>query len=191
MRYVKVVDGMTSNAGGFKYKLNEVNVAKVWNPKTFDPEKMGGFNFSTITKILRWVHRGNTIYDVIIPDDAEVIDCPSKNCPHGIFRANKIILTNPRKLTEEVVLDLYKKSKLPLNTYYQCLVVLLYKHYMSVIDEIIKDKIDKNNIDDCIKGFEQMIADKHDGKEPNFVYDDLWPEAKDVYDKLLKIKNNK
>ena len=25
-------------------------------------------------KIIRWLHRGDTLYDVIIPEDAEVID---------------------------------------------------------------------------------------------------------------------
>ena len=38
---------------------------------------MGGFNFSTEDKILRWLVRGNTIYDVVILEDAEIIDCPS------------------------------------------------------------------------------------------------------------------
>ncbi len=30
---------------------------------------MGGFNFSTEDKILRWLVRGDTLYDVIIPED--------------------------------------------------------------------------------------------------------------------------
>ena len=46
------------------------------------------------------------------------IDCPSENCPHGVFRANKIIMKNPRKVTENMVLDFYKKSNLPEKTYY-------------------------------------------------------------------------
>lgn len=32
-KYVKVMDGLKSNAGNFEYKLNEVNIANNWNPK--------------------------------------------------------------------------------------------------------------------------------------------------------------
>lgn len=71
-KYVRVMDGIKSNAGGFEYKLNEVNVAEKWDTTTLEPEQMGGFNFTTEDKILRWVHRGDTIYDVRIPEDAEV-----------------------------------------------------------------------------------------------------------------------
>lgn len=37
-----------------------------------------------------------TKYDVAIPDDAEIIDCESTSAPHGVFRSNKIIITNYR-----------------------------------------------------------------------------------------------
>ena len=67
MKYLKLVDGLKSNANGFEYKIGEINVAEIWNPSTFDPALMGGFNFSTDDKILRWIHRGDTIYDVEIP----------------------------------------------------------------------------------------------------------------------------
>lgn len=152
--YIKLLDGSKSNAGGFEYKIGKVNVADNWNPTTSDPKLMGGFNFSTDEKILRWIHRGDTVYDVIIPEDAEVIDCPSNNCPHGVFRSNKIILNNPRKVTEEMVMDYYEKSDLPENTYYQCIVV------------------------------------KHDGSEPVFNYNDLWEEAKEIYNILINIRDN-
>lgn len=72
--------GIKSGANdNFKYKINELNVSNNWNPATNDPKEMGGFNFSTEDKILRWLVRGDTLYDVIIPDDAEVIDCPSES----------------------------------------------------------------------------------------------------------------
>ena len=106
-KYVRVMDGLKSNAGGFEYKLDEVNVANNWNPKADTPDEFGGFNFGTEDKILRWLHRGDTIYDVIIPDDAEVILC---NDEKGVYRSNKIIVTNPRKITDNMVLELYKKQ---------------------------------------------------------------------------------
>lgn len=40
-KYVRVMDGTKSNAGGFEYKLDKVNIAKLWNPKMMDTDKMG------------------------------------------------------------------------------------------------------------------------------------------------------
>jgi len=188
-KYIKLIDGLKSNASGLQYKVDEVNVADNWNPTTFDPVMMGGFNFSTEDKILRWIHRGDTVYDVEIPKNAEVIDCPSQNCPHGVFRTNKIILSNPKKLTEDMVMRYYKISDLPEKTYYQCIVVMLYKNYINIAKQIIEDKVSKNNIDECIYEFERMISDKHDGTVPIFNYDGLWQEAKEIYHILLSIKN--
>ena len=111
-KYVRVMGGVISNAGGFNYKLDEINIATIWNPAFLEPEKMGGFNFSTEDKILRWLHRGDTIYDVIVPEDAEIIVCDEEK---GIYRANKIIVTNPRIITDDLVLDLYKKTTLSNN----------------------------------------------------------------------------
>ncbi len=189
-KYLKLVDGVKSNASRFEYKIGEINISDVWNPNEIDPKLMGGFNFSVENKILRWVHRGDTIYDVEIPEDAEVIDCPSQNCPHGVFRSNKIILLNPRKVTEEMVMDFYFKSDLPQKTYYQCIVVMLYRNYTNVAKQIIKDKVNKENIEECINEFELMITEKHDGIKHIFNYDELWQDAKDIYDILLNIKNN-
>lgn len=43
-KYLKV---MFDNKGiNFEYRIDEVNIAETWNPNTFDPKKMGGFNFS-------------------------------------------------------------------------------------------------------------------------------------------------
>ena len=187
-KYIKLIDGLKSNAGGFEYKIDEVNVADNWNPTTYDPASMGGFNFSTDEKILRWIHRGDTVYDVIIPNGAEVMDCPSENCPHGVFRSNKIILTNPKKVTEKMVMDFYEKSDLPEKTYFQCIVVMLWKNYISVAEKIISDKVNMYNIDTCINEFERMISDRHDGTEPKFDYESLWDDAKKVYNLLLSIK---
>ena len=50
-KYVRVMNEKKSDAGGFEYKLNEINVSNNWNPKENEPDKMGGFNFSTEDKI--------------------------------------------------------------------------------------------------------------------------------------------
>lgn len=157
-KYVRVMDGLKSNAGGFKYKLDEVNIAKKWNPSNLDPEEMGGFNFGTEDKILRWLHRGDTLYDVIIPKDAEVILVDDVK---GIYRANKIIITNPRIITDEMVLDLYKKTTLSDKIIAQCLMTLIWKNRLEISKYIIKDRVNLKNIDEIFEEFINYAGDKN------------------------------
>ena len=188
-KYVRVMDGLKSNASGQEFEIGKVITSNLWNTSTRDPEKMGGFNFSTEDKILRYIFRGDTIYDVIIPDDAEVIECDSKNVPHGIFRSNKIIVTNPRTITEDMVIELYKKSTLPINTYFQCIYCLLFKKYINASKYIIKDVVNNDNVDDAIREFEEFAIRSKNNDTNTFSYDKLFPEAKEIYDILKEIQS--
>jgi hypothetical protein len=156
-KYVRVMFGTTSGANGFEFKENEVNVAEHWNPNETEPDKMGGFNFSVEDKILRYLVRGNTICDVTLPDDAEVIDCPSNSCPHGIFRANKIIISNIRPMTDEIAMEIYKKTELPEKSYFKSFAGCAVRGYKNTTMQIIKDKVNKNNIDEAISEFEDFV----------------------------------
>lgn len=178
-KYVRVMDGIKSNASGFEYKLDEVNIAKLWNHNTMEPDKMGGFNFGTEDKILRWLHRGDTIYDVIIPDDAEVILCDENK---GVYRANKIIVSNPRKITDNLVMDLYKKTTLSNKILADCLVTLIWKDRIEISKYIINDMINKNNVDEFYTEFINYSS-KND-----FENDELKAKYKELEDMLLKIK---
>ena len=154
-KYLKVMFG---NKGvNFEYKIDEVNIADNWNPIALEPKEMGGFNFSTEDKILRWLVRGYTIYDVIIPDDAEVVDCPSESAPHGVFRTNKIIITNPRVMTDDLAMYYYKISDLPEKSYYKSLAGCAIRGYINTCRQIIKDKVNKDNIDVVISEINDFI----------------------------------
>ena len=179
MKYVRVMDGLKSNAGCFEYKLDEVNSSDNWNPNANSPEEMGGFNFGVEDKILRWLHRGDTIYDVIIPDDSEVIMC---NEDKGVYRANKIIVTNPRKLTEELIIDLYKKNTLSDKIIAECLVTLIWRDRSSIAKYIIDDRVNNDNIDIIINRFMEYSSNG------NFNYDELHPSIKEIYDYLIERK---
>ena len=158
LKYVRVMDGLKSNAGGFEYKLDEINIAEKWNPNSLDPEEMGGFNFGTEDKILRWLHRGDTIYDVIIPDDAEVINVDKEK---GIYRSNKVIVTTPRKITDEMVIDLYKKSTLSDKIIAQCLLTLIWKNRIEISKYIIKDRVNLDNVNEILEEFVNYAGDKN------------------------------
>lgn len=148
-KYVKVMFGTSSHAGdtGFSYKIGEINVADIWNPKSEDPRETGGFNFSTKDKILRWLVRGDTMYDVVIPEDAEVIEVDSESAPHGVFRTNKIIIKNARLVTDKMAMKLYKKSNLPEKSYFKAMAGCAVRGYTKTVEKIIKDKVNKKNID--------------------------------------------
>lgn len=179
MKYLKVVRNTASSNGNFQYKVNELNVASNWNPRGKTGEEMGGFNFSTEDKILRWLVRGNILYDVVIPADAEVLDCESKATPHGVFRTNKIILTNPRKLTDDIAMDLYLKAKLPEESYYKSLAGLMILGFKNTCMKLINDRVNKDNIKEVLSA----IADFWHPSEKDF---DL-TTYKQIYDYLTKI----
>lgn len=167
-KYVKVMFDTTSGANpNLRYKINEINIADKWNPKAANPKEMGGFNFSTEDKVLRWLVRGDTIYDVEIPKGAEVIDIENESAPHGVFRSNKIILKNPRKVTDEMAMELYKKSNLPEKSYYKALAGLAVRSHKKTAIQIIRDKVNKNNIDLVLSEVNNFLNSKKEKEVGN------------------------
>ena len=175
-KYLKVIDGLKSNAGGFKYKLDKVNIAPIWNPNADNPESFGGFNFSDEEHILRWLHRGDTIYDVIIPDDAETVLVDEEK---GIYRTNKIIIINPKSITDDIVLNLYKKNTLSNKIIAECLLTLIWKNRLEISKYIIKDRVNFDNVDEILEEFENYAG------EENLSYE----SSKIIYNILKEIKS--
>lgn len=102
-KFVKVMFG--NKGANFEYKIGEINIANNWNPSAENGKDFGGFNYADETCIIRWLHRGNIIYDVEVPDDADNIKIEGATT---IYRCNKIILNNPREVNDEMALDFYK-----------------------------------------------------------------------------------
>ena len=158
-KYVRVMDGLKSNAGGFEYKLNEINISQSWNPEAHSGKEFGGFNFTTESCILRWLHRGSTIYDVEIPKDAETVKIEGATI---LFRTNKIIVKNPRKVDDDLALHYYEISNIPEKSYYKALGAVAVMNYKKTALKILKDKVNKNNINEVLKEWNEFID--HDGK---------------------------
>ena len=182
-KYLKVMFGNTSGAkSSLNYEVGGINVAKTWNPKAEEPQEMGGFNFSTEDKILRWLVRGDTLYDVEIPSDAEVVEVESASAPHGVFRTNKIIIKNPRIVTDKIAMELYKKSNLPEVSYYKSLAGCAIRGYKKTCLKIIEDKINKDNIDLVLKEINDFVTPYiSSGTSSNGTY---------VYEEVMNILNN-
>ena len=179
-KFVKVMDELNSNAGDFKYKLNEVNIANNWNPTANSGKDFGGFNYCSEDCILRWLHRGNIIYDVEIPKDAENIKIEGATT---IYRTNKIIIKNPRKVDDDLALYFYKISNIPEKSYYKALGVVSIMNYTKTAHEILKDKVNKENINEVLDEWNNFIS--HDGKNDRKTICSLVDE---IERKLYKIK---
>lgn len=184
-KYVKVMFGTSSGANGFEYKIGEINIADYWNPTAENPKDMGGFNFSVEDKIIRWLIRGDTIYDVEIPEDAEVIDVPHPSTPHGVFRSNKIIIKNPRAITDDMAMELYKKSTIPEKTYYKAMVGCAIRGFMNTAIQILNDRVSRENVEVAISEFIDFCTNRDTGI---FNENELGPNTRRIYDELLKIK---
>ena len=166
-KYVKVLYGTTSGAkANYQYKINEVNIATNWNPNATTAKDFGGFNYCSEDCIVRWLHRGDTIYDVTIPEDAENIKLEGATT---IYRTNKIMISNPKKVNDESALHYYKVSKIPEKSYYKTLAVVSIMNYQKTAYQIIKDKIKKENIDTALEKWNDFIlhGNKSNKKEEN------------------------
>ena len=180
MKFVRVMDKDVSNASGLKFKIGEVNISTEWDSNATTLDTIKGINFSTKGSIIRWIRRGDTLYEVELPEDAEVIKCPGTFTPDGIYRTNKIIVKNPVPLTEEVVMNLYKKSNIPEKTYHDVLAILAIRGFEKVCMQLIKDRVNKDTIDEFLNGY--IDFGKNDIKDNNF---GLYEKYKD---KLIEIK---
>ena len=179
-KYVKVLFGNVSSADeNLTYKIDEVNVSDNFNPQAKDAKEMGGFNFSTLDKILRWLVRGDTLYDVSFPDDAEIIGIDSKAAPNGVLRTNKIIISNPRKIDDDLALYLYEKSNIPEESYFKALAGLMIRGHYNTSLRLIRNKINKSNIKDVLKEINNFYVPSEDDKRANL----------EVYNSVLDILN--
>lgn len=183
MKYVKVMDGLKSNAGDFEYKLGEINVANNWNPNADNPKDFGGFNYADEKCIIRWLHRGTYIYEVEIPEDAENVKLDGATT---IYRTNKIIIKNPKMVDDDLALHLYEISDIPEKSYYKALGAVAIMNYEKTAKVILKDKVNKDNIEIVLDEWNNFI--EHGGKNDR---KELTGLVKEIDDELNEIKKSK
>lgn len=163
-KFLKVMFGDESRAGSepFKFKIGEENIASDWNPE--NKENVGGFSISVENQIARWLVRGDTLYDVILPENTEIIKINNPSTPDGVFKVNKLILINPRIVTDELALELYRKAEFPEKTYYKTLAGYAVRGYINAAKTIIKEKVNKENIDLVISEVNDFYTPKSKNK---------------------------
>lgn len=179
-KYVKVMfDNKDAN---YEYKIGKVNIANNWNPKATSGKDFGGFNYATEDCILRWLHRGDTIYDVEVPKDAENIKIEGATT---IYRTNKIIVKNPRKVTDDMAYKFYKKANIPEKSYAKALCAVTLMGYEKTANAILKDKVNPENVDYYLEEWNDFFNFGGDGKRNTNV-----PLIIDIHNKLKAIKTN-
>ncbi len=178
-KYLKVMFGTTSGANkNLEYKIGEVNVADNWNPTAEKGRDFGGFNYATEDCILRWLHRGDYVYDVEIPEDAENVKIEGATT---IYRANKIIISNPRKITDEMAFEFYKKSNIPELSYYTALAAVSVMNYRNTAIQMFRDKVNEENINIVLEEWNYFMS-KGDRSKAN-------ETVKMINDYLLEVKS--
>ena len=178
-KYIKVL--FDKKGANYEYKLNQVNVARTWNPQAEKGRDFGGFNYTTEECILRWLHRGDTLYDVEVPDDAESIKLDGATT---IYRSNKIIISNPRKVDDDLALHFYEVSQIPEKSYYKSLAVVSIMNYKKTAYAILRDKVNTDNIGLVLSEWNDFI--NHGGDEEN----DNNQLVNEIKDYLLEINSD-
>ncbi len=130
---------------------------------------------------MRWFHRGDTICDVEIPKDAENIKLESSTT---IYRTNKIIIKNPYKIDDELALQFYKISNIPEKSYYKTLAVVSLMNYKKTAYEILKDKVNENNINEVLDEWNVFIT--HGKENDNSLVYEIEKELKHIKEQKNK-----
>ena len=185
-KYYRVIHTVKEYNDGKRFPLNEIVVSdKKVDLNATKREDIGGFYISTLEYIFRWIIRGDTLCEVTIPEDTKIYKTTSEN---GIFVADKIILTNPIKLDEDLVMKLYKESKLPEISYFKAMAASAISGYINVALKVLDDKVTKDNIEIAINEIDDFCKRRYGEK---YINDEVAKENIDIlYSKLKEIKDN-
>ncbi len=185
-KYYRVIQTIKEYSDGRRFPLNEIVVAenKV-DLNATDRTKMGGFCISSYEYIFRWLIRGDTLCEVKIPEDTKIYKTVSDN---GIYIADKIILTNPKKIDDDFATDLYKVSTLPELSYFKARTACSICGYINTAIQVCNDKVNKENVDIAIKELEDFCKRRDDEK---YIDNPLAKESVQIlYNRLKEIKIN-
>lgn len=186
-KYYRVIQTIKEYSDGRRFPIDEVVVAdKKVNLNAKEQTEMGGFCISSYEYIFRWLIRGDTLCEVKIPEDTKIYKTISNN---GIYIADKIILTNPKKISDNFAMELYKKSTLPEISYFKAMTACSICGYMKTAIQVCEDKVNKENVDVAISELEDFCKRRNDEK---YINNPLAMESvKILYDRLKEIKKIK
>lgn len=152
--YYKIIQMSSKYRDGRSFPIDEVVIAdKKVNLNATTPNEMGGFCVSDYEHIFRWLIRGDTLCKVKIPENSHIYKTESNN---GIYIADRIILTNPIPVDDNLAIKLYNNSALPENSYFRALAACSIKGYNNTALKVLNEKVNKHNINEAIHEFESF-----------------------------------
>ena len=183
-RYYRVIQTAKKYRDGRRFPIDEMVVSdRKIDLNATDTKEIGGFFVSTYEYIFRWLIRGDTLCEVTIPDESKIYKTVSEN---GIYLSEKMILTNPIKINDDVAMELYLNSTLPQYSYFEAMAACAIMGYINTAIKVCEDKVNKENIDIAIIKFESFCKRR---EEENYIDDPFNIESvKLLYDKLKTIK---
>lgn len=180
-KYYRVIQTVKEYKDGRRFPLNEIVVAdKKVNLNAQKREDIGGFYISSPEYIFRWIIRGDTLCEVTIPEDTKIYKTTSDN---GIYVADKIVLSDPIKLNDDLVMELYKASKLPEISYFKAMTACAICGYMNAALKVCEEKVNKNNVEIAISELEAFCTRRKDEK---FIDNDTSRESLQILKNKLK-----
>ena len=185
--YYRVIQTTKEYSDGKKFPINEVVESnKKIDFNTMDRTQIGGFCVSTYEYIFRWLIRGDTLCEVVIPEDDKIYKTTSEN---GIYVAEKIILTNPKKIDDNFATELYLHLTLPENSYFKSMTACAIMGYLNTALKVCDEHVTKENVCNAIFELESYCQRR---EKENYIDNALAIESvKILYNKLKQIENNK
>lgn len=80
------------------------------------------------------------------------------------IRTNKIII-NPKPVTDEMAMELYRKSNLLEKSYFKAMAGCCVRGYINTDKQIFKDKVNGSNIDLAISEFEEFCKPRDESNK--------------------------
>ena len=186
-KYYRVIQTVKEYNDGRRFPLDEIVLAdKKLDLNATDITKIGGFCISTFEYIFRWLIRGDTLCEVIIPEDTKIYKTISDN---GIYIADKIILKNPIKIDDKFACQLYKVSELSETSYFAAMAASAICGYIDTALKVCEDKVNKENVDKAIAELEGFCKRR---EEEKYIDNALAIESVQIlYNKLMTIELSK
>ena len=186
IKYYRVIQTVKEYKDGKRFPIDEVVVAdKEIDLNATDSIEMGGFCVSTYNYAFRWLVRGDTLCEVIIPEDSKLYKTISSD---DVYVCEKMILTNPRKIDDDFAMELYKVSTLNEISYFKAMAACAICGYINTALKVCEDRVNAENIEVAMKEFEAFCKRR---EKENYDKNILKTEnVKVIYDKLKMIQNS-
>ncbi len=184
-KYYRVIQTLKEYRDGKKFPIDELVVAeKEIDLNADDNSRMGGFCISTYNYCFRWLIRGDTLCEVIVPQDSKLYKTINDN---DVYVCDKMILTNPKKIDDEFAMELYKVSTLNDVSYFRAMTACAICGYINTALKVCEDKVNKQNVNVAISEFESFCKRR---EEEKYVKNSSEIEnVKALYYKLKEIQN--